>query len=144
MTATAAPSFWRRGEDEVSLARLYLMRAIAIFFVAQGIFNIWPNILVPDTTARGMITSVLGGLWVMALIGIRYPLKILPIYLFEFAWKTLWLLAFGLPQWLSGAGSPRLGEDLVEIGAFSLVFALIIPWGYVWRHYVQAPGDRWT
>jgi hypothetical protein len=20
---------------------------------------------------------------------------------------------------------------------------LIIPWGYAWRHYVKAPGDRW-
>jgi hypothetical protein len=20
---------------------------------------------------------------------------------------------------------------------------LVLPWGYLWRHYVKAPGDRW-
>jgi len=24
-----------------------------------------------------------------------------------------------------------------------VIFPLVIPWGYVWRHYVKAPGDRW-
>ena len=90
-----------------------------------------------------MITAILGGLWVMALIGIRYPLKMVPILLFEFVWKTIWLLAFGLPQWLAGTGSPRLGEDLIGIGLGPLVFGLVIPWGYVWRHYVEAPAERW-
>jgi hypothetical protein len=53
------------------------------------------------------------------------------------------LLAFGLPQWWSGAGSARLSQDLWDIGAFPLICALVIPWGYVWRHYVKQPGDRW-
>ena len=79
----------------------------------------------------------------MGILGVRYPLQMLPIFLFEFAWKTIWLLAFGLPQWLAGTGSPRLSVDLLEIGLFPFVFALIIPWGYVWRHYVTAPADRW-
>jgi hypothetical protein len=66
-----------------------------------------------------------------------------PIMLFEFVWKTIWLLFFGLPQWWSGVGSPKLSEDLWSIGAFPLVMALIIPWGYVYRHYVKQAGDRW-
>ena len=90
-----------------------------------------------------MITAILGGLCVMALIGIVHPLKLVPILLFEFVWKTIWLLRFGLPQWLAGTGSPRLSEDLISIGLFPLVFGLVIPWGYVWRHYVKAPGERW-
>ena len=24
-----------------------------------------------------------------------------------------------------------------------VLMPLVIPWGYVWRHYVKAPGDRW-
>ena len=65
------------------------------------------------------------------------------ILLFELVWKLVWLTSFGFPQWSSGVGSPRLGEDLWSIGAFPVVCALVIPWGYVWRHYVKAPGDRW-
>lgn len=146
MTSTvdwASPSIWKRGEHEVSLARLYVMRAGALAgVIALGSSNL-PALIWPDPMGRGMIPGILGGLWVMALIAIRYPLMMVPIFLFEFVWKTIWLLRFGLPQWLAGTGSPRLGVDMVEIGLFPIVFGLIIPWGYVWRHYIKQPAERW-
>lgn len=139
----AATGVWRRGEHEVSLARLYLIRAAALAgAIGLGIDNL-PALLWPDPVGRGMITAMLGGLCVMAIIAVRHPLKLVPILLFEFVWKSIWLLSFGLPQWLAGGGSPRLGQDLLDIGLGPLVFGLVIPWGYVWRHYVKAPGDRW-
>jgi hypothetical protein len=147
MASTSAPDSTPAtplGRDrEVPLWRLYLMRSIAVFFVVQGFFNIVPHILFPDPAGRGMITAILGGLWVLAIFAIRYPLQLLPMYLFEFVWKTIWLLAFGLPQWVSGTGSSRLSVDLFEIGAFPFVFAIIIPWGYAWRHYIRKPSERW-
>ena len=135
-------SIWQRGDQEVSPARLYAMRAAAVLAVfALGRSNL-PDLIWPDPVGRGMITSILGGLWLMALIAIRYPLKMVPIFLFEFVWKFTWLLRFGLPQWMAGGGSPRLAQDMIDIGLFSLIFALFIPWGYVWRHYVLAPTER--
>ena len=92
---------------------------------------------------RGVHNALISGLWLMAIFAFRYPLKMVPILLFEMIWKTVWLLAFGLPQWWSGVGSPRLSEDLWAIGVFPFVCALVIPWGYVWGHYVKQPGDRW-
>jgi hypothetical protein len=139
----ASPSIWRRGEQEVSLARLYVMRAIALVFVVSGFSNYLPHLIDPSPTARGMTTAMLGGLWVLAFVALRYPLQMLPLYLFEFVWKTIWLLAFGLPQWMAGRVDPQLSKDLWEIGAFPLVFGLIIPWGYVWRHYIKQPAERW-
>jgi len=143
MAPTAAwPSFWQRGDQEVSLARLYVMRAVGLL----GIYGLLPMVarLVDHSpTERGMLIAMVSGLWVMAFFVIRYPLKLVPLFLFEIIWKLLWLIFFGLPQWWTGVGSPRLGEDLWSIGAFPLVCALVIPWGYVWRHYVKAPGDRW-
>lgn len=139
----AAPSIWRRGEHEVSLVRLYVIRATALAgAIALGADNL-PALIWPDPVGRGMITAILGGLWVMTLTAIRYPLKMVPILLFEFVWKLIWLLRFGLPQWLAGAGSPRLGQDLLDIGLFPFVLLLVIPWGYVWRHYVREPAERW-
>ena len=143
ISMSASTSFWKRGDQEVSLARMYIIRAAClIFFIALGSSNL-PDLIWPDPTARGMIPGILGGLWVMLAIGIRYPLKMMPIFLFEFVWKMIWLLAFGLPQWLAGTGSPRLREDLINIGLFPIVVGLIIPWGYVWRHYVREPSERW-
>ena len=143
MAASAmAASFWKRGDEEVSLARLYAIRAVGLLGV-YGLFTTVMTLIDHAPDERGMLKAMVSGLWVMALISIRYPLKMVPILLFELVWKTLWLIFFGIPQYWTGIGSPRLGEDLWSIGAFPIVCVLVIPWGYVWRHYVNAPGDRW-
>lgn len=146
MTSTATPtppSIWKRGDQEVSLVRIHVIRAACLVFLILLGADILPHLIWPDPTGRGMITAILGGLWVMLAIGIRYPLKMVPIFLFEFVWKIIWMLRFGLPQWLAGGGSPSLNQDLVGIGLFPIVVALVLPWGYVWRHYVVAPSERW-
>lgn len=141
--ASASPGIWRRGEHEVSLVRLYVLRAVALFFAVDGLFTKFPDLIYPDPASRGIIASLLATLWVSAFFIVRYPLRMMPVFLFEFIWKTLWLIDYGLPQWLGGASSPRLSRDLFEIGFFPIVIALIIPWGYVWRRYVRQPADRW-
>lgn len=146
MTSTtnpALPDSDGHRDHEVPLWRLYVMRAIALVFVVSGFANYLPKLLDPDPVGRGMTISMLGGLWVVAFLALRHPLRMVPIFLFEFVWKTIWLLAFGLPQWSAGRDDPQLSKDLFEIGFFAFVFAFIVPWGYVWRHYVVAPGDRW-
>lgn len=118
------------------------MRAVALLGV-WGLFETVVTLVEHAPLDRGVHKALIGGLWLMALFAFRYPLKMVPILLFEMAWKVIWLIFFGLPQWWSGVGSPRLIEDLWSIGAFPLVCAIVIPWGYVWRHYVKARGDRW-
>ena len=133
---------FRRGEHEVPLGRLYLMRAVALLGI-WGLFETVETLFVHAAMDRGVHKALIAGLWLMCLFAFRYPLKMVPILLFEMTWKLVWLFAFGLPQWASGVGSPRLGEDLWSIGAFPIVCALVIPWSYVWRHYVIAPGEPW-
>jgi hypothetical protein len=141
VSATTA-SIWRRGEEEVSLARLYVMRAAALLGI-WGLLPVIRSLFDHAPMDRGVQNALIGSLWVMAIFALRYPLKMVPVLLFEMLWKTVWLLAFGLPQWSNGVGSPRLSHDLWDIGAFPIVCAVVIPWGYVWRHYVQAQADRW-
>ena len=135
--ASASPSIWRRGEREVSPARLFVLRAFCILFFLAGPFIALPDVIAPDPASRGLMSSIVAGFWVMSILGLRDPLRIMPIFLFEFAWKMIWLLAFGLPRWWSGAAAPHLRQDLWEIGAFPFLLVLIIPWGYVWRHYIR-------
>jgi hypothetical protein len=130
--------------SEVSLTRLYVLRATYLLIVAPGLFSVLPRIIdPPDPTGRGMLVSMLSGLWVVCFLGLRYPLQMLPIFLFEFVWKTLWLINYGLPQWMAGARTPQLKEDMLLIGCGPLLWGLVIPWGYVWRHYIRKPADRW-
>jgi hypothetical protein len=130
-------------EGEVSLVRLYVLRATYLLLVVGlGLF-IMPSVLSHEPTARGVIASLLGGVWLLAFIGLRYPLQMLPLLMFEFAWKTIWLLAFGIPQWSSGQMPATFAEDFKSIALGVILMPIVIPWGYVYRHYVRQPGARW-
>src|SRR5205809_3855743 len=88
--------------DEVAMWRLHLLRAFALLFLVSGFFSVPRMLFAHGATDRGMIKAFLTGLWLVSFLALRYPVKMMPLYLFEFAWKTVWLLAFGLPQWFAG------------------------------------------
>jgi len=129
--------------EELSLFRLYVLRVI-YFLIAFGEGSqIVPALFVHEPTARGVIPALLGGLCLMCVLGLRYPRQMLPLLLFEMAWKTIWFFAFGLPQYMSGQVPPTFAEDFKAITAGVVIMPFVIPWGYVWRNYVKAAGDRW-
>jgi hypothetical protein len=136
--------------SEVSTFRLYLLRAMYLFMVVGlAIFKLGPAILHPENLSPqdSVVLSVLGGFALLAVVGIRYPLKMLPLLFFEFVWKAIWVLAFGLPLLLSGQLDPNVSfggtETLVNCLLGIVLVPLVTPWGYVFKHYLRAPGDRW-
>ena len=144
MASIATPDARPResAEAEVSLFRLYVLRATYLLLVVGLGAMIVPEIVSHEPTSRGVIPSLLGAIWLLAFLGLRYPLEMLPLLMFEFAWKLIWMFAYGLPQYSSGVTPPTFAEDSFNI-AFGAVLLLVIPWGYVWRHYVKRPADRW-
>ena len=130
-------------ESEVSLARLYVLRAAYLLIVIGGAVMFLPQLIGHELTTRGVIPSLLGGVWMLACFGLRYPLQMLPILLFELAWKTIWLIDYGLPQWMAGVNTAQFREDFKAIALGPVILIPIIPWGYVCRHYLMKPGARW-
>ena len=128
---------------DVSRLRLYVLRAVYLLLIVGLGATILPALLSHESEARGVIPSLLGALWLLAFLGLRYPLPMLPLLLFEFAWKTIWLLDFGLQQWLSGPRPPTFDDDFFAIGIGVILMPLVIPWSHVWRHYVKQPGAPW-
>jgi hypothetical protein len=146
MASTAAPASTiheSASAAEVSLVRLYVLRATYLLLVVGIGATIVPEILGHTLVSRGVIPSLLGALWALAFLGLRYPLRMLPLLMFEFAWKTIWLFAYGLPQRSAGQMPPTFANDFPAILAGVILMPLVIPWGYVWRHYVKRPGARW-
>jgi hypothetical protein len=141
--ATALPVATNAAEGGVSLARLYVLRATYLLLVVGLGAMILPSLVRHEPLARGVIASLLGAVWVLAFVGLRYPLQMLPILMFELVWKTIWLIAFGLPQWSSGQVPPTFAEDFPNIVFGVVLMPLVIPWGYVYRHYVKQRADRW-
>jgi hypothetical protein len=130
-------------ESEVSLTRLYVLRAMYLLLVIGGAIVFLPQLIGHEPTARGVIPSMLGGMWVLACFGLRYPLQMLPILLFELVWKTIWLIDYGLPQWRAGVHTAQFTEDFKAI-ALGVILIPIIPWGYVFRHYLKKRGHVGT
>ena len=135
--------------SEVSTFRLYILRAMYVFTVVGLAIEKLPALLHPANLSPGdsVILSVLGGTALLAVVGIRYPIKMLPLLFFELVWKSIWMLVFGLPRLLSSGLDPsvRFGgtESLIACLVGIVLVPLAIPWGYVFKQYVQAPGDRW-
>jgi hypothetical protein len=131
---------------EVSPARLWVMRFMYLFMAAGIAFMIWPLILrhssaVPRMT--GVAWAMLGTIGLLSLLGLRYPLQMLPLLFVELTWKAIWLLAFALPRWLDNTLDEAMRTSVIEtsLGALLLV---VIPWRHVWAHYVVRRGDPWA
>ncbi len=129
--------------QEVSLARIYVLRATYLLLVIGLGGMIVPEVVSHPVISRGVIPSLLGAVWVLAFVGLKYPLTMLPLLMFEFAWKSIWMLAYGLPQWYAGQLPATFAEDSFNIGVGVILMPLVIPWGYVYRHYVKQSGARW-
>jgi hypothetical protein len=131
---------------ELSLFRLYLLRAMYLLIgLAQG-SQTWPAIIhhvKPWDFWHGVGMSFLGALTALSLLGVRYPVKMMPLLLFELAWKLLWVLVIWLPLWLTHRVDPITADNFFSIFLGVVLVPLVLPWGYVWKNFVAASGDRW-
>ncbi len=132
--------------SEVSTFRLYLLRAMYLLIVVGLGSEIWPGIIHHAKAwdlMHGVASSLLAAISVLAALGIRYPLQMLPLLLFELLWKAIWLLAIALPLWSAN----QLDADTMETVKACLMgivlVPIVIPWPYVLAQYVKKPGDRW-
>lgn len=127
---------------EVSLLRLYLLRATyALFAVGQTLVGV-PRLLEPLELMEGVVNVMLVVFGLLSYLGLHQPLRMLPLMLWELFWKTLWLASVAWPLWRAGTlqGSHANVASLCLLGAF---IPFVVPWRYVWRHYVVAPAERW-
>src|SRR3990172_6140188 len=102
-------------DGEVSLLRLYVLRATYLLLAVGLGQMILPELIGHEPMAHGVVPSLLGGVWLLSFVGLRYPLQMLPLLMFEFAWKAIWLLAYGLPQRSAGQLPPTFAEDFPNI-----------------------------
>jgi hypothetical protein len=115
--------------------------------IAVGLgFTVWPGIVAPPrmiANPNSVVRALLGALAVVAALGVRYPLKMLPILLFELLWKVIWVLAFALPMWLHSELDDYASETLFACLMGVVLVPMAIPWRYVLVHYVRAAGEPW-
>ncbi|HNW17602.1 MAG TPA: hypothetical protein PKK17_03745 [Sphingorhabdus lacus] len=137
---------WLPGMTDLSTLRLHFLRVnYALIAFAMGSM-IWPEILTHSgnwALMPGVVKCMLGSLSLLALLGIRYPLKMLPLLFWEMGWKTIWLLAVALPQWQAGTLDEATSQTVFETGLVVIIYAAM-PWRYVLEQFVLVKGDRWS
>lgn len=138
-----APSTASR--SELSTQRLNIMR-FGYAFMAVGLVIVkWP-IMVREVGSlpvmEGVVTCMMTALSLLVFLGLRYPARMLPILLFEVAWKLIWITAVAVPHVISGDLGAEAGEVLFNC-SFVIVIIAVVPWGHVWNRYARTRGDAW-
>ena len=132
--------------NDVSVLRLNLLRAVYLVIALGMGLQTWPQIITGSGNwahAAGTVKCMFGALTLLCLVGLRHPLKMLPLLFWEIAWKTIWLVVIALPAWRSGTMDAETAENAFACALVALVYAAI-PWRYVVLQYFAAPAERWS
>lgn len=116
----------------VSLTRLYLLRACYLLLFAGLSIEVVPDLFGPVAGMRpmdGAAVSMLSALAGLSVLGLLAPLRMLPLLLFEMAWKLIWTLSVALPHWLAGTADADIVEMMFAVSLI-LPFFFIMPWRY--------------
>jgi hypothetical protein len=131
--------------SEVALWRLYTLR-VAYFILAAGLGTfVWPDVIHHTNefgAAHGIQWALLGGLGLTAALGLRYPVKMLPLLIFELTWKAVYLVAFALPLWRAHQITDAVAADIQAV-LMVVIFVPLIPWRYALAEFALKRGDRW-
>jgi hypothetical protein len=133
-----------RAPGRLALWQLNLLR-VGYLVMGVGLVIVkWPLLFTgrPWGLAEGTVECILVAMSVLALIGIRYPQRMLPILLFEVSWKLLWFGMVALPLWLDDQLDGASRVQAVKILWVGIIIA-VVPWRYVFTQYVLARGDQW-
>lgn len=131
--------------EGLSTRRLNVIR-FGYAFMGVGLVIVkWP-VLIRDAPSlpvmEGVVTCLLTAMSLLAFLGLRYPVRLLPILLFEVTWKVLWIGLVAVPHVISGDVSAAIGDMLFNC-SFVVVIIAVIPWRYTWTRFVRTPGDAW-
>jgi hypothetical protein len=131
-------------DKDLSTRRLNVMR-FGYAFMGVGLAIVqWPLLVhAPSVPVMdGVVTCLLTAMGLLAFLGLRYPIRMLPILLFEVTWKLIWITTVAIPHLVAGDMSTTTREVLIDCSLVVLIIA-VVPWRYAWRRYVRTPGDAW-
>ena len=124
--------------------RVNLMRGGYLLMVVGLAATRWPLLATAASLPvfEGVVTALLTAMSLLAILGLRYPVRMLPLLIFETAWKLIWLAAVAVPHLVAGDMNAEMERVLFSV-YFVVAIIAVTPWDYVWKQYLRAPGDRW-
>jgi len=130
--------------EQLPTRRLNVMR-FGYAFMGVGLAIVkWP-VLIQNVQSLpvmdGVVACLLTAMSLFAFLGLRYPVRMLPILLFEVTWKVIWIAAVAIPHLVSHDMNAATREVLFSC-SFVVVILAVVPWRFAWRRYVRTPGNH--
>ena len=126
--------------------RLNLLRAFYLLVALGTAYNFGPCMLSHSdqwALRKGETGALLSGLALVCLLGLRYPLQMLPLLIFELAWKVIWLLLIARPLWAADTLTPAAQETAMACWMGVVLTPRVLPWRHVWQRYVRQAAEPW-
>ncbi|MEO9870676.1 hypothetical protein [Ekhidna sp.] len=127
-------------KDSTSKIRLYFMRGLFALNFLSLFFDNWNQILFPKEQLD-VLTGVTISFWaafsLLNLIGIRFPLKMIPVLLIQFIYKLAWIIGVYRPAYQNDVIDEYLQSFLWVCVAGVVLNLLIIPWKMVYNSYFK-------
>ena len=127
----------------VATWRINAMRFLFLLMALVMGSVVWSQLLFESAewpVMRGLAKSMLAALALLSLLGVRYPMQMLPLMIYEVVWKTIWLTLIALRAWLSGHWTPDIESLFIDCIGIVIAF-FIVPWRYVWARYFLQPME---
>ncbi|MGB3078038.1 MAG: hypothetical protein WBB31_03085 [Saprospiraceae bacterium] len=125
----------------ISKFRFYLLRFIYLVNAVLLGSSVWTEIFTHEglwEPLPGVAFSFWAAFSVLAILGVFYPLKMIPLLLVQFSYKLIWLIIVAYPLWLTDhlAGSSAQGLAAINFKGI-IVDLLVIPWPYVLKNFIS-------
>jgi hypothetical protein len=109
--------------------RLKLMR-VGYLLMDLGLAVVkWP--LIPDAASlpvfEGVVAALLTAMSLLAFLGLRYPVQMLPLLLFDSLWKSIWLVSVAIPHLIAGDMDAAMSSVLFSVSLVVVILA-VVPW----------------
>jgi len=118
----------------VSMRILYL-----ITFLGVGIQS-WAEVINPDELF-GTLDGVSYSFWIayasLMGLGIRYPIRMLPLIFLQFFYKAVWVAGIYYPMWASNQLDSSAASFLNICFIAMALDVIAIPWRFVYHHYLK-------
>ena len=113
------------------------------FFFLLMLVLVAPEAWTVLTTHRGAWNNEIAIAWcsvaaytTLSGLGIFHPLKLLPIMLFMFLYKGLWLGFVAFPLWKNGQLAGSEAEGWTQMFIVMIVPLVFTPWKFIYRRYL--------
>jgi hypothetical protein len=125
--------------DGVPLINIYLLKLLFTLMFLFLTYTSWTHII-HHTGPWDPANSAAWFMWVsfgvIAVIGIRRPLKMLPIVLFEIVYKTAWLIVVAYPLYQRNELTGTPAEGMAHNFMLVILPIVAMPWRYFFRTYI--------